>query len=94
MTQTGLFDFNYAYSFPPGINPDQVLSYDGVNDTLLLTETDGSYTGWSTFQFSPSQAAVIAEQPDKEAYINTTLGYVPVNVEFVGGIVYPPIQPS
>lgn len=79
----GYYDKNLAYSYPVGVNPDQTVSYDPVNNTLIVTTIQGVVTGWSARLLNPSVAESVENAPDKITYINNILNYPPVTVVFV-----------
>src|ERR1700727_2556698 len=49
----GYYDKDLAYSYPVGVNPDQTVSYDPVNNTLIVTTILGTVTGWSARLLNP-----------------------------------------
>lgn len=82
-TGTRFYDRNLAYSYPPGAQKSQILSYDPVNDTLVVTTISGDVFGWYARGISPTIAIAIANAPDKRIFINTILGFPPVTVVFI-----------
>ena len=79
----GYYDPSLAFSYPVGLNQDQTVSYDPINNTLIVTEINGSVSGWSARLLNPSVAESVESAPDKIAYINNILNYPPVTVVFV-----------
>lgn len=79
----GYYDKNLAFSYPVGVNPEQTVSYDPINNTLIVTTVAGVVTGWSARLLNPSVAESVENAPDKIVYINTILGYPPVSVVFI-----------
>lgn len=83
ITDIGLFDINVAFSYLPGTNQRQVLSYDPINYTLVVTQLNGRVFGWYTRWLSQAVVANIISAPDKVAYINFILQFPPVTPVFI-----------
>lgn len=77
------YDLNVAFSYPQGANLSQVLSYDPINYTLLVTPLIGTVSAWYTRWLSQAVVANIIAAPDKIVYINTALQFPPVTPVFI-----------